>query len=232
MNQVIDKLSVWPHADGVPTATPTKRTRTRDALLVALQELLLDPDATVSVPQLVGRCAVAQGTFYNYFDSLPDAIDAIGALILAEHARVLEAVVVGAADQAEVVARSARQTLMLLAQRPDIGRLLFDSGLPADRFGGGVRAHLHADLQRGIDAGVFAVVDLEVACTVYAGVILGAGLDIYRGRLPETAIPAVTEYLLRVLGVAKPKAQRLANAQQKFVQWQPLPLSTIEGTSP
>ena len=223
---------MWPHADGVTTAAPTKRNRTRDALLVALQELLLDPDATVSVPQLVGRCGVAQGTFYNYFDSLPDAIDAVGALILAEHARVLAAVIAGAADQAEVVARSARQTLMLLAHRPDVGRLLFDSGLPADRFGGGVRAHLRADLQRGIDAGVFAVVDLEVVCTVYAGVILGACLDIYRGRLPATAIPAVTEYLLRVLGVSKPKAQRLANARQKFVQWRPLPLSTIEGTSP
>lgn len=175
---------------------------------------------------------MAQGTFYNYFDSLPAAIDAVGALILAEHARVLEVVTVDAADQAEVVARSARQTLMLMAQRPDVGRLLFDSGLPADRFGGGVRAHLYTDLRRGMDAGVFAVADFEVVCTVYAGVILGACLDIHRGRLPNTAIPAITGYLLRLLGVSKPKAQRLADAQQEFVQWQPLPLSMIEGTSP
>lgn len=209
--------------------TSTKRSHTRDALLVAVQQLLLDPDVpTVSIPQVVSRGSVAQGTFYNYFDSLPAAVDAVGALILAEHARVLEAVTAGAADQAEVVARSAKQTLMLLAHRPDVGRLLFDSGLPADRFGGGARAHLHGDLHRGVDAGVFAVADFEVVCTIYAGMILGACLDIYRGRLPDTAIPEVTEYLLRVLGVSASKAQRLAGAQQEFVQWRALPLSTIE----
>ncbi|MGI9163065.1 MAG: TetR/AcrR family transcriptional regulator [Mycobacterium sp.] len=211
------------------TATVTKRARTRDSLLAALQELLLESDASaISVPQVVARCGVAQGTFYNYFDALPDAIDAVGALLLAEHARVLEQITAGAADDAEVVALSARQTLMLLAYRSDIGRLLFDSGLPADRFVAGLRAHLHADLQRGIDSGVFAVADFEVVCTVYAGVILGACLDLYRGRLPASAIPDVVQHLLRVLGVGKPKAWRLAGAPTTFVQWRALPLSAIE----
>ncbi len=208
-----------------------KRSRTRDALLVALQELLLDPStAVVSVPQVVGRCGVAQGTFYNYFDSLPDAIDALGALILAEHARVVALAAAGAADEADVVARSARQTLLLLAHRPDVGRLLFDSGLAADRFGAGVRAHLRADLQRGIDSGVFTADDVDVVCSICAGVILGSCLDIYRGRLPVDAIPAVVTQLLRVLGVSARTAQRLVAAPQEFVEWAPLPLSAIEGS--
>lgn len=197
----------------------------------ALQELLLDPDVSaVSVPQVVGRSGVSQGTFYNYFDSLPDAIDAVGAVILAEHARVLDVVTAGAADEAEIVARSARQTLMLLAHRPDVGRLLFDSGLPADRFGAGVRAHLHRDLQRGIDSGVFAVADFDVVCTIYAGVMLGSCLDIYRGRLSIDSVPDVVSYLLRLLGVSARKAQRLAGGPQEFVQWAALPLSAIEET--
>ena len=210
------------------TATQTKRGRTRDALLVALQELLLDPKASaVSVPQIVGRCGVAQGTFYNYFDSLPEAIDAVGTLILAEHTRVLEVVTAGSADEAETVARSARQTLLLLAHRADIGRLLFDSGLPADRLSGGVRAHLYADLQRGRDSGIFEVADFQVACTVYAGVILGACLDLHRGRLPVAAVPEVVAHLLGALGVRKARVQRLVSAPQEFLPWRPLPLSTI-----
>lgn len=208
---------------------PRKRIRTRDALLMALQELLLDPETpAVSVPQVVGRCGVAQGTFYNYFGSLPAAIDAVGELILSEHVRVLEAATAGAADESELVARSARQTLMLLANRPDVGRLLFDSGLPADRFSAGLRAHLHADLQRGMDCGVFAVADFQVVCTVYAGAILGACLDIHRGRLPADAIDEVVVYLLRVMGVSKAKARRLVSAPQEFVQWRALPLSAVE----
>ena len=231
---------------------PTKRNRTRNALLTALQELLLDPDITaLSVPQLVTRCGVAQGTFYNYFDSLGDAIDAVGMMIIAEHIRVLEAVRVGAADEAELVTRSARQTLMVAAHRRDVGRLLFDSGLPADllmlaaqrgeigrllsdaglpadRFGGGLRAHLFEDLQSGANAGVFVVSDFEAVCTVYSGAILGACLDIYRGRLSADAIPEVTRCLLGVLGVRKAKAQRLVQQPQEFLQWRPLPLSEIE----
>ncbi len=211
------------------TVAPTKRMRTRDALLSALQELLLDPAVSaVSVPQVVGRSGVAQGTFYNYFDSLPDAIDAVGALILAEHTRVLDVVTGGAADEAEIVARSARQTLMLLAHRPDVGRLLFDSGLSVDRLGGGVRAHLHRDLQRGIDSGVFAVTDFDVVCTIYAGVILGSCLDIYRGRLSVDAVPDVVGHLLGVLGVRAREVRRLVSAPQEFVPWGPLPLSAIE----
>lgn len=209
------------------TVMATKRARTRDTLLVGLQELLLDPDVpAISVPQVVSRSGVAQGTFYNYFDSLPDAIDAVGALILAEHARVLQIVTDGAADEAEVVARSARQTLTLLGRRPDVGHLLFDSGFSADRFVAGLRAHLHADLQRGIDSGVFTVADFQVACTVYAGVMLGACLDIHRGRLPVSAVPDVVEYLLQVLGVGQARARRLVGAPMKFVPWRPLPLTT------
>ena len=130
---------------------------------MALQELLLDPGVTaVSVPQVVGRAGAAQGTFYNYFESLSEAIDAVGALLLVEHIRVLRVVTSGAADTAEIVARSARQTLMLFVDRPDVGRLIFDSGLPVDRFVGGLRGHLHDDLQLGIDRGDFSVTDFDV----------------------------------------------------------------------
>ena len=211
------------------TATPTKRARTRGALLVALQELLLDPDiASVSVPLVVGRAGAAQGTFYNYFESLPEAIDAVGGLILAEHTRVLTAVTSGAVDTAEIVARSARQMLMLLANRADAGRLIFDSGLPVDRFASGLRGHFHHDLRLGIGRGDFSVSNFEVASTVYTGTMLGACLDLHRGQLPASAIPDVVGYLLRPLGVNARKAQRLISAPQEFVQWAPFPLSAIE----
>ena len=208
---------------------PTKRARTRDALLVALQELLLDPDiASVSVPLVVGRAGAAQGTFYNYFESIPAAIDAIGALLLAEHTRVLEVVTSGAADTAEIVARSARQMLMLLAAQADAGRLIFDSGLPVDRFAGGLRGHFHHDLRLGIDRGDFSVSNFDVASTVYTGTMLGACLDLHRGQLPASAIPDVVDYLLRALGVTTRKAHRLVAAPQEFIQWAPFPLSAIE----
>lgn len=213
----------------MPAATPTKRARTRDALLVALQELLLDPHVTtVSVPLVVGRAGAAQGTFYNYFDSLPEAIDGVGALLLTEHTRVLQVVTSGAADTAEIVARSARQTLMMFVHRPEVGRLIFDSGLPVDRFTAGLRGHLHDDLRVGMNRGDFSVADFDIASTVYTGTMLGACLDLHRGQLPANAVPEVAGCLLRTLGVSARKAQRLVTAPQEFIQCAQFPLSAIE----
>ena len=213
----------------MPTATASKRARTRDSLLVALQELLLESDGSViSVPQVVARCGVAQGTFYNYFDSLPEAIDAVGALLLIEHTRVLKDVTSGAADVAEIVARSARQMLLLFVHRPEVGRLIFDSGLPVDRFAAGLRGHLHDDLRLGIDRGDFSVADFDIASTLYIGTMLGACLDLYRGQLAAGAVPEIVSHLLRGLGVSARKTQRLVGAPQVFVQWSPFPLSAIE----
>ena len=211
------------------TAAPTKRARTRSGLLVALQELLLDPDvSTVSVPQVVSRVGAAQGTFYNYFDSLPEAVDAVGALILIEHTRVLQIVTAGAANPAEIVARSARQTLMMLVHRPEVGRLIFDSGLPVDRFASGLRGHFHDDLRHGIDSGDFSVANFAVASTVYTGTMIGACLDLHRGLLTADAVPDVVGHLLRTLGVSPGTAQRIINAPQEFVQWEPIPLHAVE----
>lgn len=213
------------------TAKRGKAARTRAALLVALQQCLLESDeAAVSVSQLVARAGVAQGTFYNYFDSLPAAVDAVGELLLAEHFRTVLKVIAGAVDAAEVVARSDLQSLMLFARRPDVGRLIFESGQPVDRliFFKAARKHLMANLQWGVDTGAFTAGDLGVACSIHIGGMIGASLDVHRGRLPLDAGPEVVARLLRDLGVSKRRAVRLAGAQQEFEPWRPLPLVPLE----
>ena len=211
------------------SALPAKRERTRAALLVAVQELLLDPAVvTISVPQIVSRAGAAQGTFYNYFDSLPEALEAVGALLLIEHARVLEVVTVGSYDDAELVARTTRQTLLLLANRPDVGRLLFDSGVAVDRFVEAMRGHLRRDLLRGAESGIFVITDFDVTLSLFVGSMLGATLDIYRGRLTRPEIPRIVAHLLRELGVGEDRIAELAGARQRFIPWRPLPLSPLD----
>jgi hypothetical protein len=141
---------------------------------------------------------------------------------------VLQIVTSGATGPAEIVARSARQTLMLFVHRPETGRLIFDAGLPVDRFVTGLRGHFHHDLRHGIDRGDFSVAGFDVASTVYTGTMLGACLDLHRGLLTADAVPDVVGHLLRTLGVSPGTAQRLISAPQEFVQWAPIPLSTIE----
>lgn len=223
-----DRLSLFGrYCPLVPVAKSGTRIPTRAALLVALQELLLESEGrAVSVPRLVSRAGVAQGTFYNYFESLPAAVYAVGELLLAEHFRTVLRAIDGATNAAEVVARSDRQTLMLFAHRPDVGRLVFESGEAVDRLilVREARVQLAANLQWGVDSGVFSVGDVDVACSIHIGAMVGACLDVYRGRLSIDSAPELVARLLRDLGVSKRKAARLAGVEQDFQAWRALPL--------
>lgn len=211
----------------MPATRSGTKIPTKAALLVALQELLLESGGSaVSVPRLVSRAGVAQGTFYNYFESLPAAIHEVGELLLAEHFRTVLRAIDGATNAAEVVARSDRQTLMLFAHRPDVGRLVFESGEAVDRLilFRQARVQLAANLQWGVDTGVFSVGDVDVACSIHIGAMVGACLDVYRGRLSIDSAPELVARLLCDLGVSKRKAARLIGVEQSFQPWRALPL--------
>jgi hypothetical protein len=139
-------------------------------------------------------------------------------------------VIADATDAAEVVARSDLQTLMLFAHRPDVGRLVFDSREPIDRviLFRDARSQLIANLQWGSNAGVFHAGDLQVAASVHIGAMIGASLDLHRGRLPIEAAPEIVGRLLRDLGVSKRKSARLSEAPQEFEPWRPLPMVPLE----
>lgn len=208
---------------------PDKRARTRAALLVALQELLLDPEvSTVSVPQVVAKAGVSQGTFYSYFDSLPAAVEAVGWLLIGEHMRVLGEVNAGVSGQAELVMRTTRQTLTLFATRPEFGRLLFDSGAPLDGLIVGFRIQLHGDVQLGVDCGEFQVDDVDTICSLFAGAVIGACMDMYRGRTTLDSVPKLLEQLLKLLNINADKIKQLIDTPQQFTEWRPLPLSEID----
>jgi AcrR family transcriptional regulator len=206
----------------------SKRTRTRNALLIAVQQELLAGDASsLSVSGITTRAGVAHGTFYNHFDSLEEALDGVGGCILLEHSRVLDQAVAGARDRAEVFSLSTRQSLGIIAHTPGYGRLMFDSGLPVDRLAAGIRARLHADVLLGMDAGTFKVANPEVTVSMIAGSVLGVSLDLHRGVLPATAIDSSVEPMLRLLGITAQRAARLAHEPHDFLAPRPVPLSCL-----
>lgn len=206
----------------------SKRERTRSSLLVAVQRLLLEtPTATLSVPRLTAAAGVSQGTFYNYFDSLDAAVDGVGALLLAEHARLVEQVVIGVDDPAVVFSHSTRLTLSLAASATDYSRLLFDSGLPVDRLLGGLRARMALDAATGQRDGRFHIEDPDIALSMASGSLLGVAIDLHRGRLPLSAIDATAERLLRHIGLGADDAARIARLPLEVPQPRPLPIASV-----
>lgn len=213
---------------GRPEVRSTKRDRTLSALLVAVQRVLLDaPRTSLSVPRVTARAGVSQGTFYNYFDSLDAAVDAVGGLLLVEHSRLVALVTEGIDDPAVVVAHTTRLTLRLAAQGPGYGHLLFDSGLPVDRFLGGLRVRLGADVAAGLQDGSFRADDADFLLSMASGSVLGVALEMHRGRLPLSAAEATAERLLRDLGLDADEAARIARLSLDLPDPTPLPIQAV-----
>lgn len=207
----------------------TKRARTRDQLLAAAQTLLLEHSAgSLGVRQIAAGAGLVHASFYNHYDSIDALIADLSDLILVAHGTRVGALRTGAATLTEAFARATRQTLRFVTLSPDYGRLLFDAGLPVDRFVSGLRATMAGDVMAGMANGEFRVADAELTVSMLSGAIMGVALDLHRGRLPEAAIEAATESLLRQLGVDPAEAARAAHAPMLFVPPPALPLRWLE----
>jgi AcrR family transcriptional regulator len=202
-----------------------KRARTRDQLLVAAQALLVEQNAgALGIRQIALKAGLVHGSFYNYYPDIPALIEDLSGLLFASHAALVAGLRSGADDLPATFARVTRQTLRLIVDGDGYGRLLFDAGLPVDRFVSGLRAAMGADIAAGVRRGVFVADDLDVAISLVAGGILGVAVDLHRGALPASAIEPVTARLLETLGLSAAEARRLAFADIPFIAPPPLPL--------
>ncbi len=210
----------------------SKRARTCDQLLVAAQELLMAQNATsLGIRQVTTRAGMVHATFYNYFADIEALLANLSALVFAAHAGLVAPIRATVGDPALLFATITRQTLRCLAEEPGHGRLLFDSGLPIDRFVAGLRAAMAADVTEGIRQGTFSVPDPEIAVSMVTGALLGLSLDLHRGLLPPSAIEPTTARLLEMLGVASGTAHEIAYRDVAFRKAPALPLRWLTLTT-
>eukprot|EP01035_Chromulina_nebulosa_P014525 gene14525-19218_t len=87
-------------------------------------------------------------------------------------------------------------TLRIVAEQPDFGRLMFDIGLPSDRLATELRLRLKMDIEEGIANGLFTVADVDLATSIVAGAITGLALDLHRGVLGFDKIDPATAQLM------------------------------------
>jgi AcrR family transcriptional regulator len=202
-----------------------KRGRTLDALLGALQSLLLERGAgAFSIGDVCERAGVAQGTFYNYAGSIDELIEAFSALLFASLAALGSSTPSAKADPIAAFVFKTQQTLGISVHAPDYGRLIFDSGLPVDRLLADLRKDLEEDIRLGAAAGVFRTANPALSASMIAGCMLGVGLDLHRKTLPRSVIGAATADMLTMLGVSRTLVQRATAVRIHFVAPPALPL--------
>jgi AcrR family transcriptional regulator len=205
---------------------PSKRARTRDQILIAVQLILMDGSAgSLGIRQVAERAGLVHASFYNYYADIDALLDGLGDLLLTTHALTVAPVRAGLTDPVALFATTTRQTLRLVPESPDFSRLLFDSGIAFDKLLRALQEPMKADLRAGLKSGTFKFESLDIAATMISGSMLSLAMDLHRKRAKISMIDDMTAQLLKLIGVPPAKARAAATAKIDFVSAPALPLS-------
>ena len=156
-----------------PTRLDRRKQRTRSALLGAAQQFLADGRLNVSIQQITDAADVGFGSFYNHFESKDALFEAAVEDVLEKYAVMLDAIVAGYEDPAEVFAVSFRMTGRLQRQLPDMVRVLLNEGVGILLRDQGLRPRAIRDIEAAVAAGRFDVEDSRLALVTVGGALLG-----------------------------------------------------------
>lgn len=180
-----------------------RKMRTRAALIRAAQTFIAAGKLNVPVLEITQAADVGMGSFYNHFDSKEQLFQAAINEVLDAHATLLDKLTEDHEDPAETFARSFRLTGRLFRRRPEMSRVLLNSGLALISSDRGLAPRALRDIAAATHAGRFAVNDPVLALAVAGGALLGLGqlLQDQPKRDDAEAADRVTEDVLIMFGL-------------------------------
>jgi AcrR family transcriptional regulator len=190
-----------------------RKKRTRAALIRAAQTFIAAGTFNVPVLEITQAADVGMGSFYNHFDSKEELFQAAVNEVLDDVGALLDKLTEGDEDPAETFARSFRLVGRLFRQRPNMSRVLLNTGvelISADR---GLAPRALRDIDAATRAGRFSVDDPRLALAVAGGALMGLGqlLRDQPERNDAEAADRVTRDVLIMFGVPADEAAEICS---------------------
>jgi AcrR family transcriptional regulator len=175
----------------------------------------------LTVTAVTERADLGTGTFYNYFESREEIVTAVIVEALESMGQRLDALTHDMDDPAEVYSMSLRHLVGTAVSDPLWGWLLVRLGVAQEELINILGPRAERDLQKGIDAGRFAIPDLPVATAIYFGGLLATMHAHLHGSSTGDPSTVFAEYMLRAVGLDADEAHDLA--QRPLPPLPPLP---------
>ena len=188
-----------------PPSSSSKRERTRAGLVAAGRALITEKGVSgLRIQEITERAGVALGSFYNYFGSKEDLVDAIVGESL--HA-VAEALAAGVYEQdqdpAELVFLAVLRFVSIAYEDPDFARLVVHLNHADALFMEQVDPPARRVVEEGVARGRFKVADVDVATIGIRGGALALMRSIVDGRVGRRAALDYAESCVRSLGLTR-----------------------------
>lgn len=225
-----------------PSPRVTRRQEnTRRRLIEAAARLMAEVGGeAVTISGITERADLGAGTFYNYFQSRDEIIDAVVGSAVETLGQRLDALTRGMPDAAEIYSFSLRHLMGTAVTDPVWGWLIVRLGIAHNRLLATLGPRARRDLQIGIDSGRFRIPDVDVATAITFGALLSAIHAHLEGGRAADPSAVFAEFMLRLVGVPVEEAHEitlrplpplpsLEEAQRILAQpAQPVPAARVE----
>ncbi|OHV05230.1 TetR/AcrR family transcriptional regulator [Mycobacterium talmoniae] len=199
-----------PKKQDTVTRTQRQQLRTRRQLLDAGRTLIAAKGVSgLRVQEITELADVALGSFYNYFPSKDELVEAIITETLSDLASATITETSDDTDPAEIVAMANVRVIGLARREPDLARLIVNIAHSEALFGQAVHPYARMAVERGIATGRFSVPDVEVLLTAVIGGAFALIREILDGRHQPEAAEAFACYVLASLGVRPDEASAI-----------------------
>ena len=200
-------------ADDLSVHGTPKRVRTRAALVAASRKLVFERGHGRTSIQDITRCAgVATGTFYNYFATKQQVLEAVIEDYRNQFASEIEETRSRLKDPAMIVTATLKYYFHQSQFNQEWRVFIALSGLPGPVELRQRDADCLSDIKRGVAAGRFKAEDIRFAQSLIAGMIDHINREISNGRLASNASDEAVRYILRMLGLPDLVAKALTQS--------------------
>ena len=199
--------------DHRPRVAAEKRERMRARLVETALEVFAERGVGASVIQeVIARAGVSQGTFYNYFRTNEDLLQAVSQELNNELVQWIEGAVLRHADPAQRLADGVRLYMHKARAFPLFGRFLVQAGLglasPANQIYVNVPPHIEA----GFAQGRFERMPMAVALDFVSGSAMAAIARMASEPVADDYPEQIVATLLHALGMSAAEARAIAFA--------------------
>ncbi|MBV8665432.1 MAG: TetR/AcrR family transcriptional regulator [Burkholderiaceae bacterium] len=188
-----------------------RREKTRAKLLESALLVFAKKGLHAVIDDVIAQAGVARGSFYNYFRTNEELMEAVAGELNNELLLAIDNVVRSYEDPAERIACGTRLLLHAVMRFPLYGTFMARLPYPAANTGFLGSLYLQRDVALGVEAHRFKNIDQKVGTDLLAGVVLSAAYAGTREALNPEYPGASAQAMLRALGLENQEAERLSS---------------------
>ena len=165
----------------------------------------------VGLSEITDAADLGAGTFYNYFQSRDEIVEAVAEASVESLGEALDALTEPMDDAAEVFAVSLRHLVLKAITDPLWGWFVVRLGVAHPQLIAILGPRASRDLRKGVESGRFVIPDVDIATSCTFGALLATLHLVLSTKVEEGTDELFAQTMLCMVGISTDEAREIAS---------------------